>query len=489
MVQMMQLLAETRDIPAHPQPAEAYFDHPFVAPAGLSQLSLRLSYWRAVPDWDVLLVVFDPDGHRGTFGLNATPEGPKGDVELIGQMAGAMPPGKWLAQVWAGHVNQPLRYTLRVEAANEPPQAAASRVAPAAPDLAYVARGGPAWYRGELHTHTTFSDGVLAPAGLVDEARSAGTEFMAISDHNTIDAWPDLAKIPDVCIIPGLEITTPAGHCNLFGLRRWLDWRVDYRGRTMAEALRDAREQGALVSINHPFAPGYSWQYDTEVALADCMEIVNYPSWWPAATEFNVMALGLWTSMLNAGHRLTAVGGSDVFHLPPGAIYKTSPHPEAILSPATWVYAQAASALALMDGLRRGHAYVSMGPRMQFEARACAQSYQMGEHIAGDGGAVEFDVAMQGMPAGARLAFTKNGQALTQAHPQGADVSYRFTDTPDWETGNWYRVDLFNSAGEVWALTNPIYVGRPPSPPHETWGQALARARREGMIIQQTIFE
>jgi hypothetical protein len=219
------------------------------------------------------------------------------------------------------------------------------------------------------------------------------------------------------------------------------------------------------------------------------MEIVNYPSWWPAATEFNVMALGLWTSMLNAGHRLTAVGGSDVFHLPPGAIYKTSPHPEAILSPATWVYAQAASALALMDGLRRGHAYVSMGPRMQFEARACAQSYQMGEHIAGDGGAVEFDVAMQGMPAGARLAFTKNGQALTQAHPQGADVSYRFTDTPDWETGNWYRVDLFNSAGEVWALTNPIYVGRPPSPPHETWGQALARARREGMIIQQTIFE
>ena len=62
----------------------------------------------------------------------------------------------------------------------------------------------------DCHTHTTFSDGVLAPAGLVDEARSAGTEFMAISDHNTIDAWPDLAKIPDVCIIPGLEITTPA---------------------------------------------------------------------------------------------------------------------------------------------------------------------------------------------------------------------------------------------------------------------------------------
>jgi hypothetical protein len=482
----MQLFAETGDIPAHPQPTEAYFDHPFDVPAGLSQLTLHLRYWRSAPEWDVLLVVSDPNGHRGTFSLNATPAGPKGDVELIAQIAGAVPPGPWLAQVWAGHVNQPLHYTLRVEADNEPPQAAASG---GAPDLAYVARGGPAWYLGELHTHTTFSDGVLAPEGLLDEARAAGAQFMAISDHNTIDAWPALAHVPDVCIIPALEITLPGGHCNLFGLQRWLDWRVHYQGRAITEALCDARAQGALVSINHPFAPGYSWQYDSEVALADCLEIVNYPSWWPAATEYNVMALGLWTSMLNAGHRLTAVGGSDVFHLPPGTFYLTSPHPEAILSPATWVYAQNASALALMDGLRRGHAYVSMGPRVQFEAHSGAQSYRMGEHIAGDDGALEFDVALQAVPAGARLAFVKNGRVLAEALPQGGDASYRFADTPDWQIGNWYRVDLFNSAGEIWAVTNPIYVGRPPSQPHETWGQAVARARREGMIIKQTIFE
>jgi hypothetical protein len=311
---------------------------------------------------------------------------------------------------------------------------------------------------------------------------------MAISDHNTIEAWPALAQIPDVCIIPGLEITMPGGHCNLFGLQRWLDWRVDYRGRTMTEALHEARLQGALVSINHPFAPGYSWQYDTEVALADCLEIVNYPSWWPAATEYNVMALGLWTSMLNAGHRLTAVGGSDVFHLPPGAIYKTSPHPEAILSPATWVYAQCASALALMDGLRHGHAYVSMGPCVELQAHAGAQSYQMGDHIRSDG-AIEFDVALRGVPAGARLAFIKNGRVMAEGHPEGSCVAHRFADTPNWEIRNWYRVDLFNSAGEIWAVTNPIYAGRPPSQPDETWSQALARARHEGMIIKQTIFE
>jgi hypothetical protein len=142
-----------------------------------------------------------------------------------------------------------------------------------------------------------------------------------------------------------------------------------------------------------------------------------------------------------------------------------------------------------LDGLRLGQAYTSMGSRVQFRAHAGGLSYQIGQHIAGDQGAVEFDVSLQDIPAGARLVFIKNGQALSEDRPQAAHASYRFADEPDWNIRNWYRVDLFNSAGEVWAVTNPIFVGLPPSQPHETWGQVLARARHEGRIIEQTIFE
>ena len=38
--------------------------------------------------------------------------------------------------------------------------------------------------RGNLHAHTTFSDGVRSPAELVEEYESRGYDFLAITDHD-----------------------------------------------------------------------------------------------------------------------------------------------------------------------------------------------------------------------------------------------------------------------------------------------------------------
>jgi predicted metal-dependent phosphoesterase TrpH len=48
--------------------------------------------------------------------------------------------------------------------------------------LELFASSGRFW-RGNLHTHSTASDGHLAPAALCDFYRSAGYDFLAISDH------------------------------------------------------------------------------------------------------------------------------------------------------------------------------------------------------------------------------------------------------------------------------------------------------------------
>ncbi|MYD95309.1 MAG: hypothetical protein F4Y02_16835, partial [Chloroflexi bacterium] len=42
------------------------------------------------------------------------------------------------------------------------------------------------WYRGNLHAHSTNSDGAKSPADAVAWYRDAGYDFMALSDHHVV---------------------------------------------------------------------------------------------------------------------------------------------------------------------------------------------------------------------------------------------------------------------------------------------------------------
>ena len=39
------------------------------------------------------------------------------------------------------------------------------------------------WYKGNLHTHTTLSDGAVAPDESIKRYKNAGYDFLAITDH------------------------------------------------------------------------------------------------------------------------------------------------------------------------------------------------------------------------------------------------------------------------------------------------------------------
>ncbi len=63
----------------------------------------------------------------------------------------------------------------------------------------------------ELHCHTTYSDGSLTPAELVNAAAIAGIKAIAITDHDTIGGWEEAQKAAqphDIEIIPGVELST-----------------------------------------------------------------------------------------------------------------------------------------------------------------------------------------------------------------------------------------------------------------------------------------
>ena len=42
------------------------------------------------------------------------------------------------------------------------------------------------WYKGNLHTHSYWSDGDEFPEMITDWYKSAGYHFMALSDHNIL---------------------------------------------------------------------------------------------------------------------------------------------------------------------------------------------------------------------------------------------------------------------------------------------------------------
>lgn len=55
------------------------------------------------------------------------------------------------------------------------------------------------WYKGNLHTHTYWSDGDEFPEMVLDWYKSNGYDFVALSDHNTMaqdEKWKLIAKSP-----------------------------------------------------------------------------------------------------------------------------------------------------------------------------------------------------------------------------------------------------------------------------------------------------
>ncbi|HIK43737.1 MAG TPA: PHP domain-containing protein [Leptolyngbyaceae cyanobacterium M65_K2018_010] len=62
----------------------------------------------------------------------------------------------------------------------------------------------------DLHAHTTYSDGSLTPAELVQAAIAAGIKALAITDHDTLAGWDEAmaAAGSELEIVPGVELST-----------------------------------------------------------------------------------------------------------------------------------------------------------------------------------------------------------------------------------------------------------------------------------------
>lgn len=98
----------------------------------------------------------------------------------------------------------------------------------------------------DLHTHTTASDGVLTPSALVTRARSNGVKTLAITDHDTLDAYDELDGDTNLGLdlVCGIELSSRwAGkEVHIVGLN--IDRKSD-ASRIAVSAQRSARTERA----------------------------------------------------------------------------------------------------------------------------------------------------------------------------------------------------------------------------------------------------
>lgn len=353
------------DVPAG-KPDHFYL--PFTVPAGVREIEIRHDDLSAanILDWGL----DDAAGYRGWGGGTSEPAVVGEQAASRAYVPGPIAPGAWRVVVGKALVVQsPARYRVEVVLRDAPTLMPQPERSPYVPVPALAHGRGRRYYAGDLHVHSREStDARPALADITAFAAGRGLDFVEISDHNTVTQLSFFAaaqaQSPRVLLVPGIEVTTYAGHLNAIGATRFIEHKIGLSGITIADTAAAARGQGALLSINHPTLDlgdaclGCAWEQPlapTEVAGIE----LGTGGQQQGALLFTPSALKLWESLLAQGHHVAALGGSDDHQGGKGTGRRDSP----LGDPTTLVFAEELSVTAILDGIQRGRTVVKLqGP-------------------------------------------------------------------------------------------------------------------------------
>lgn len=324
------------------------------------------------------------------------------------------------------------------------------------------------WYRGDFHTHTHYSDGILSPSELVNLAIEEGLDFIAVTDHNTFGSFSEFGENRELLVIPGIEVTTDLGHFNLFGFEYIPAWlqrlgngkarvRLEDHGFSTSLFLQLTSDFGLFNSINHPLLKPWEWRDPTtSLRFVQGLEVWNDPTWLDNQIA-NPMAVDLWTAWLNKGIRVTAIGGSD-FHSPYPSKKIRKPL-ERVGIPSTYVYAQELSGAGILEGLLKRHVYISMGPVVDFQLKVDGDSFLPGSNLGERNCKLDFHakVISENLPVSARI--VKNGRCVFEHFVNTFQSEIRYQERVAEGDRSWYRLDLMDKHEKYVALTNPFFIG------------------------------
>ncbi|MFD4546056.1 CehA/McbA family metallohydrolase [Streptomyces sp. NPDC058467] len=397
-------------------------------------------------------------GFRGWSGGARTEFFLRADDATPGYIPGPVRPGTWHIALGPYTVApQGLPYEITITLTYGEPGAVAQ---PTYPPSRAKGRGR-AWYRGDCHLHSWYSDGRRTPAEIAALARAAGLDFINTSEHNTHSShphWADQAG-DDLLIMLGEEVTTRNGHVVALGTDpgTFVDWRYRARDNRFGRFARQIRRAGGLVVPAHPHATciGCGWKFG--FGEADAVEVWNGPY-----TPDDEVTLAEWDNTLVASVRsghdwIPAMGNSDAHR-----------DPDPVGTPQTVVLADDLTREAIQEGIRAGRSYVAESKLVSLTFTA---SGAKGEH-AGIGERLHVDkdtpvtirLEATGAPRCTIRFVTDEGVLFTSA-----PLPVSGSGTAEWTTTAQYaayvRAELRHEVavgplpGALAAFTNPIFLG------------------------------
>ncbi|RKH44392.1 PHP domain-containing protein [Corallococcus sicarius] len=157
------------------------------------------------------------------------------------------------------------------------------------------------WIRGAYHVHTTRSDGQGTPAQVAAAAKAAGLDFVVLTDHN--DLKPPSATWADgVLLIPGVELSTSAGHLAAFGMKRPLQGVKPWGPPEQAVAAVEAA--GGTAVLAHPVQAKNPWRDEATARQVPGFELYSADTFFRQALRNPLSRLlpALGASMVNPVH-------------------------------------------------------------------------------------------------------------------------------------------------------------------------------------------
>lgn len=479
---------------ARPDQAKTYHLFPFDVPVGTARIEVGYT-WDPIDGGVIDLGVWDASGPSGPDAFRSWAGSRQGRIDqgtaplVIAPdrdertvVADVIDPGTWHIELGYAAIDQPLSWRVELRCVPGP---AAEPLTPDPVDPTTVVRDQPGWYAGDFHLHSYHSspDGP-DPDETVARAQAAGLDIIPVTEYVTPAHWDRLGAAqrahPDVLLWPGREVITYFGHMIVLSeTPSVVEHRVGYDGITIDDIIEPSVADGALVSIAHPtiFPPenfgsacrGCFNQMidDMDLDAVSLIEVVTEGSVVElgdrlVANPFVRTAVERWEGLLQAGHRLTAVSGSD------------DKSGDGYGSTSTMVWAEQLSRAAVDEALRRGHAYVrGLGqdsPELEVTATAPDGSTGLfGDTLVTD--TAELVWRVRG-GEGQVLSVRRNGVEVERVPITGADVTHAVTAdrVPDeGPLGTFWGAEVldvtrFPGSEVPTVIANPVFLADRPAP-------------------------